>query len=352
MEKPLFLDYAPLEPLEIRILVLHQGSTTDTVECTLRHVLRDQEQYHALSYEWGEEVRFEPGIIVDDLPVRIRKNLYEALKEVRKPSEDLQLWVDAICINQADLEEKNSQVAMMGETFEKAAGVIAWLGVARDNSDVAMDWMANTSTLSDKLNGVDADGLEKKAIAALCNRTYWRRVWIIQELYLSKSYDVRCGTKSIPADVFEESLATMNDRKYEWTDMDHNPADHLGRSRLFKQGAPQFNTLNRWLKMCILGKFQCTREQDTVFSLLGIAHDCRNGSISIEVDYRKSPRDIYLEVLREGRDDWCRGLGGMVTKLAGLMNLEMDESLKDSVFGILGKKIGPDGLFISYGAEI
>ncbi|KAM5354103.1 hypothetical protein ACJ41O_000753 [Fusarium nematophilum] len=346
-EKPLAIDYSHLAPTtEIRILTLERGSDTDPITCALRGATRGEEEYHALSYEWGDESEDDPSITVNSHHVQIRRNLYEALKSIRNPSEDLQLWVDAICINQANIEEKNHQVAMMGETFANATGVIAWLGPARDGSDTAMDWMADKTKLRENLLRCEKDSSEGEAVVSLCHRSYWRRVWIIQELYLSRSYVVRCGTKCVPSDAFEDSLASLNDSDlYNSKDLANNPADHHGRARMFRDGAPQFNILRRWISMCVLGKFQCTREHDMIYALVGISHDYKSGKRSIEIDYNKTPREVYLEVLRQDRDGWRQGNGEKMMKLAKIMNLEMDESLKSSIFEILEKKIGRNWRF-------
>jgi hypothetical protein len=83
--------------------------------------------YVALSYVWGsrEDMR---KIIVNGEPVKVTKNLHEALVAVRIPSASRSLWVDAICINQEDTEERSSQVAKMASVYRQAAQVFIWLG--------------------------------------------------------------------------------------------------------------------------------------------------------------------------------------------------------------------------------
>ncbi|KAH7248470.1 heterokaryon incompatibility protein-domain-containing protein [Fusarium solani] len=346
-EKALSIDYNPFESsTEIRIFVLQRGSGTEPIQCTLCHIPRSQGRYHALSYEWGEESEDEPIITVNNGPVRIRRNLYEALKDVRESSRDLQLWVDAICINQASLKEKNQQVAKMGEIFGGAAMVLAWLGTAKDDSDIAMDWMADKTKLRRNLRGSDPDGPERKAIVTLCHRSYWRRVWIIQELYLSQSFEVRCGTKAIPFEVFKRSLGTLYALSVEGVvdrEMAYSPAFEHVLSHATRRRDPAAFTLYRWLTMCAMNNFQSTREHDVVYGLLGISHDYQNGSIRIEVDYGKNPQDVYLDALRASPSNWSKSHN--YVKLSRMMKLQMDESLKSSVFEILDK-MNDDGLLV------
>lgn len=96
-EKRLSIDYSSLAPTtEIRILTLERGRGDDPIVCTLRPVTRDGAEYHALSYEWEDESKNDPSITIDGRHVQIRMNLYDALKNIRKPTEDQRLWVDAM----------------------------------------------------------------------------------------------------------------------------------------------------------------------------------------------------------------------------------------------------------------
>ena len=102
-------------------------------------------------------------------------------------------WIDAICINQDDTTERAHQVRLMAGIYRTAFDVLVWLGPAYENSDIAMaeleshqgDWRAvrkATWTL---------------ALGGLCSRSYWRRLWVLQELKLAKEKRIMCGTKII-----------------------------------------------------------------------------------------------------------------------------------------------------------
>jgi Heterokaryon incompatibility protein (HET) len=126
--------YCPLVPArnEIRLLrYLPQdkrpSSTGSIIKCSLLHVsLDDNPQYHALSYVWGRPERtFQ--IFINGSFVYVTESLGEALQRLQ--SEKIQyLWVDALCINQSDNNEKSDQVQKMGIIYERAQGVLAWLG--------------------------------------------------------------------------------------------------------------------------------------------------------------------------------------------------------------------------------
>lgn len=63
--------------------------------------------------------------MIEARPIQIRRNLYDALRSIRLPSKDLDIWVDAIRINQSNITERYHQAAKMGETFTNAKRVIA-----------------------------------------------------------------------------------------------------------------------------------------------------------------------------------------------------------------------------------
>ncbi|KAF4503031.1 heterokaryon incompatibility het-6 [Fusarium agapanthi] len=227
-EKALAIDYSSLAPTtEIRLLTLEHGRGDDSIVCTLRTVTRDGAEYHTLSYEWEDESKNDLFITIGDCQVQIRMNLFEALKNIRKSTEDLRLRVDAICINQSDVQEKSQQVAMMGEIFTEAVGVISWLGPARDDSNLAMYLMRFNITPG-------PDSRELKALLSLWQRRYRRRVWIIQELYLAKSYVIWCGHKSISNSKFERSLANLNCYNDTFSDdFSQSPVNQHSMARLF-----------------------------------------------------------------------------------------------------------------------
>jgi hypothetical protein len=98
---------------------------------------RDDEiyiSYEALSYTWGDKLP-DQAVYTGAGKFYITKNVQAIMKELRlKPGKSRYLWIDAICINQDDIVEKNSQVAMMAEIYKKATRVNIWLGESNQSS--------------------------------------------------------------------------------------------------------------------------------------------------------------------------------------------------------------------------
>ncbi|KAI8961832.1 HET-domain-containing protein [Daldinia sp. FL1419] len=180
----------------------------------------------ALSYVWGDQ-SIRRDIIVDGVTISVTASLEGALRELRCHSRIQQgffVWVDALCINQEDLDERSAQVAKMKDIYQAAWHVVIWLGPDENRSDLATLALRYMS-----LHHGDEDVLDKlykhvefyivripfmqwkhthtsllirkavlNAIYHLLARQYWRRLWIIQEVVLgSRNSPVLCGNSSI-----------------------------------------------------------------------------------------------------------------------------------------------------------
>lgn len=143
--------YEPLQHLEgrttIRLIHLHRSTNVDSpLVCTLSTTSISHDggvlpcHYEALSYTWGSAVVPELLFIVGpskskSFMLPITQNLHEALKHLRRKDKDIVLWVDAVCINQVDTDEKDSQVGVMSKIFRYAFATHAWLGLESAERD-------------------------------------------------------------------------------------------------------------------------------------------------------------------------------------------------------------------------
>jgi hypothetical protein len=203
--------YEPLDSKrrEIRIAKLNPGDFSDDIRCTLFKVsLDDNPQYQALSYVWGD-----PGVTrqisLNGSPYQVTESLEIALRHLRLPSEERILWVDAICINQRDVPERNVQVRHMGSVYETASKVIAWLGEESGDSNLAFDAfeaLPKDEKLHwdpEKNQHFEDKFLQRKYISAMkqiFRRPWWRRLWTAQESILGPSLEFTCGHRCISAE--------------------------------------------------------------------------------------------------------------------------------------------------------
>lgn len=138
--------YSPLlpRPNSIRLLRLLPASRAEDpihiriFNYSLTSPARTSHLYECLSYVWGS-VEDKRTIRVDDAQLAVTRNLDGALRRLRDPDLDRILWVDAVCINQDDLEERANQVQIMAMIYAYASRVIVWLGEEADGSKEAME---------------------------------------------------------------------------------------------------------------------------------------------------------------------------------------------------------------------
>ena len=179
--------------------------------------------YAALSYVWGNE-NLTSTIIVDGREIQVTQNLEVALRALRERQhfeERFKLWVDALCINQRNYEERASQVKKMQNIYGNAWMVITWLGNEENESDKAIDlililsnanserrvkWLESKLTNEPNYIGIGS----WLALHELMQRPYWTRVWIIQEIVLGSSgVLILCGRRSIEWTSFCEGIRVL-----------------------------------------------------------------------------------------------------------------------------------------------
>lgn len=298
----------------IRLLLITPGSGEEATY-TLLHAELDNIPYKALSYEWGLPSDDDPNIIIDGHSVRIRKNLSEALKQISSVIHYLGflfLWIDALCINQSDNAEKNNQVLKMGQIFSEADQVFAWTGSEANDSDCAMDILYSISTASpsDSISMVKAlkeNYRAREAILTLCNRSYWKRIWTLQERVLAKDLVFMCGSKSIAERQLYECLpliiAAEESLRTKYTDfLGISLYDTVGYRQICASFWRIDKKLNDWLQVCAECDLLATDPRDYVYALLSISTDVRSGILSVIPDYDKPTRTLFQEIYNAMRD--------------------------------------------------
>jgi hypothetical protein len=153
--------------------------------------LRPVIEYEALSYVWGT-TRAAHAVTANGFLLGITQNLDLALRHLRDPIQAKVIWIDALCINQEDIDERNYQVPLMGSIYEGASQTTVWLGPAADESDLVMEAIRtfNMHDMNPFCLSID--------ILRLMTRSWWSRVWVIQEVALAQRVVIQCGMQSIP----------------------------------------------------------------------------------------------------------------------------------------------------------
>ena len=168
--------------------------------------------FMALSYTWGDPADCRE-ILVNGHVLKVTQNVEAGLRVLRrKPyvQKGWKLWIDAISINQRDLEERAGQVKKMGKIYSKAWTPLIWLGEQRKGTNDALNLVASLASDYSSSDGVsqltktlrkDPDFFSKgswRALYEIIIRPYWRRMWILQEVSRGRATTpVLCGHRTL-----------------------------------------------------------------------------------------------------------------------------------------------------------
>ena len=320
---------------EIRLLCFEkQEENSWPICCTLKvFPLAEAPTYAALSYVWGDTSQRNPLSFNNNGSVAIGKNLNQALEYLQRhcnsPFNRLDsglrwLWVDAVCINQEDLEERTSQVLLMRQIYQSAWKTIVWLGHFDSASRNAMPLIEKLHRSKAKYENAQESRVfhqmsveERKAYDIPTTSSSWNefqalntfmstgwfsRVWIIQELAVSRELEM-IGLDIIATDdhYFEMS----------WKDFSSTIrfADALGMPMwVHGESAFRMATLNI-ARSCIQQQrppsllelltvtrgLAATDPRDKIYALLGIA---TGAGSDIVPDYTVSVEELYMDLTR------------------------------------------------------
>lgn len=210
-------EHAPLPEPTKQFRLLSFETSSSTLSCRLQSFeLTDCPKYYALSYVYGDPLLREP-ILVNGEASDLNRNGWHTLKQAKlRASTGAYYWLDALCINQTDLQEKAIQVHKIADIFTGAAEVWAHFGPEQDDSDFLFQALASFPPEDPFIPIVTSlqhrsDDLQRRtvnwlaslgedfdrfacAIKAFGHRPFFSRTWIYQELYLASKVIMTCGT--------------------------------------------------------------------------------------------------------------------------------------------------------------
>lgn len=195
----------------------------------------------------------------------VTANLHSALRRLRAERVD-RVWVDALCINQHDDEERSHQVRRMSAIFRKANQVAVWLGDAQDMTEVDINTLSAKDTAM--AYHVQSNSAQR-AFLRLLLKPYWTRVWIIQELAAASKITVFCGQYKLLWETFEKISGS--------TVIDGTDSDKL-KERFLNLLQFRTDTLNtnpvRLLEALYRSRYALSTDpKDKIYGLLGLAYD-------------------------------------------------------------------------------
>ncbi|KAK5659663.1 hypothetical protein OQA88_871 [Cercophora sp. LCS_1] len=322
--------YTPLPPNHIRLLRLHPAPhIASPLECTLFETKLNTTPYEALSYTWGSPTPTS-SISLSSTTIPSTTNLCAALRALRKRNEPRILWVDAICINQADLVEQGAQVRMMWEIYKAAECVVVWLGDAGRDSDVAMDNIAardcerklkvRETMREGRRCGCHAGEWEthpdRTGVLGLVGRKWFTRVWVLQEVAAAKKVVVACGDRTVSGNEFYQEIMGLSS----WI---------ASLQKVLRKSMPVLELMNQSSGSLGVGSlpllelmerfrsWDATKPVDKLFALLSFSSDASKVP-ELQPDYTVSPEELARRIVRFALpgcvvDDTAQGAGTEVT---------------------------------------
>lgn len=332
--------YEPLDPPNaIRLLkVLPQHKSR---KCILEVELwqaNPEEPYNCLSYMWSDQTeRFE--ILVNHKSFFVGRNLYDFLWELAsRPEAFCSFWIDAICINQVDLDEKSVQVQHMGDVYARGEKTVIWLGPRTNSRARAMQWIS-TVDWSEEDGWL---GLKKSAaVMRSCTPTvakdlegflsysYWERAWIVQEVVLSRHIALWSGSQTLNGDkliqlgnMVEQPIRQFDERVDSSQPLEQDVIRVMERDMVERCMAER-DTMGIWqdrfwetpcYKIILLSiaradgshnglscfeayggpwMGRCSDPRDRIFSILSIVQQHPGAASTVRADYSKSAMEVF-----------------------------------------------------------
>ena len=293
-------------------LVPHERHNAD-IHGTLRVMSMTQSQvesYEALSYVWGDPSS-TATIYLDGCPIRVTNNLCVALRYLRQTSTSRTLWIDAICINQADIVERNHQVQTMSHIYSRASLVLVWLGESDIQTQEVMKVISQRGS-SEPLN-LEMSDPGYQGFVRIYQNPWWRRIWVIQEvLFATQDPMVGCGHMWLSWDKLGAALREfamslgVDDR---WLRMERGlePEVYQADSTLSTKFA---NWEEHWMPRLTTGKMtetfaeavartrgcNATDPRDQVYAIIGFVRKEDQGILPVP-DYTKPTSEVYQEAM-------------------------------------------------------
>ena len=303
------LIHPPLKhPRDIRLVKILPGSPMSAVKCELQVVSLDTSPtYNALSYCWGETPD-RTWISCHGQRYDVTRSLLTALRRFRRKDIPVIFWIDQLCINQADLDERASQVGLMREIYALAEIVYVWLGPEAEDSTLAikfLPWLSEVVRRHENLrNDCDAwhgairkelggrTSKEWKALSALLRRDWFGRAWIVQEVNVASNAIVVCGKQEIQWDHLVEGASKVV--HIGMSSVGAMPLTHW-RLMYLVEIKNQFERDKHVPLEILLTQarfFQAKDPRDNVFAVLGL---CPKGEV-VAVDYSKDVCHVFRDV--------------------------------------------------------
>ena len=325
--------YIPLgDPTsDLRLVRIYAGAQEEDLECGI-FTFKDYPwfipPYQALSYVWGDTTRRVP-ISVDGKRLFVTANLESALRNLRCLTPDmarsqLPLWIDAMCIDQQNPEERDQQVRRMRAIYQRAVRVVIWLGNYYEPSDYEpSDWVRSTierrgimgqnqgtselvsrawelaallamnpSTVSPEVYDCLLNTDNWFQLARIFQRPWFERLWVIQELAVSEKAVALCGRFEVEWKYIEKAAAWIVRPESAQIMFVEHILPLMGAHRVIQvslQSMADVDTQNILTVLYSTQAAKCSDPRDRLYAILGVVED----TADVDIDYSIPVHEVY-----------------------------------------------------------
>ena len=336
-------------PSEIRLLYLRPALYFGyPIICSLITLERAavESRYEALSYVWGmSKGMYLRPITVNNKSYRITQNLDSALRHLRHKNRERVLWVDAICLDQNDVEEKNRVVPEMHIIYGSAKRVLAWVGDAHTSTATAVDLVKRLIETRNEISSSSLASKERQdylvdlvrwkqasghlpsakselwgTLNNLFSHEWWDRVWTLQEVVHARKYKLIWGASTVYtvsgqdlANAFQlmrqlDIYGLFSDSVAETLGESFSKSWQLVDIEEFRRGLRERQSISLGAALAASRHRAATNKRDHVYGCLSLANDDHS---TIIVDYSNAVLQVFEDATRALIDEGRSNCGGL-----------------------------------------
>lgn len=261
-----------------------------------------------MSYCWGDLEDLTP-VDIDGFSINVTRNLRTALFHMRKIDQARWLWADAICINQENLFERAEQVSIMGDIYRSAVRTLIWLGPSDETTAIAFagcqkllaraaSGQAVKKSAEPRKEKPILDANSSDFVSNLVGKTWWTRVWTVQEVILAQDATIICGWHNMDWRSFKQAIST-GIAMGAWDQVILGSVNTelfpgLRVMNLMSSISQVETAAERLLQLLLeLRKRRATDPRDKIFSCLGLVNDASN-DLNMKPDYQTPTENVYI----------------------------------------------------------
>ena len=299
--------YSPLETLSsFRLLKIEPYLYENCLSCTLHHFdLQRSPNYSALSYRWGDSTTRKRLVHVNKYEHSLHENLWSFLQQSWRDKSFGYYWIDGLCIDQNNTKERSHQVRLMGKIYHNAEKVIIWLGNDK-KGETALRELDESKNYRNEVGEVDFASRQNEYRSYghdLLAYDYWYRIWIIQEIALSRTAYVTCGGASMEIQNFQKTISEV---AFNSTSLWMSEGAFGRRMLHYLTQMQRGSKLPLWELLWRFEESLCSDERDRVYGFMGLLsfNNTEHSVSNIEIDYEKPTLDVYFDTLFECKTSW------------------------------------------------